>query len=61
MRTIKNPNEPVDCPKCRAKLEIERSDIQEDDIGVHPLFYVICPHCKTAIDVFDAAKKMGMT
>jgi predicted Zn finger-like uncharacterized protein len=59
MRTIKNPNQRVKCPKCNAELEIERDDIRLDDTGMYPAFHVLCPHCSKAIDVSQEAKVLG--
>jgi hypothetical protein len=42
-------------------MEIEREDVEVDDTGLRPAFYVLCPSacCNTAIDVSQQAKILG--
>lgn len=63
MKIIKAPNQRVSCPKCHAVIEIEREDIQRDDIGHRPAFYILCPvdKCGTSIDVRAQSKLLGVT
>lgn len=61
MKVIRRANQPVTCPKCNAELEIEGDDIEVDDTGLRPAFYVLCPSpcCNHAIDVSQQAKILG--
>jgi len=49
MKVIRDPdNFEIDCPRCKARLEIEEHDIRDDDVKP---FWVVCEVCKREISI----------